>query len=137
MSLHWRIAKLAAIVYFIQGSLGIANVAFPLYLRAQGFSIAKIAWLTAVGAFPWYCKIIYGAVSDAIPLWGLRRKPYLVICSAFSSIGWCLLSVLPPNEMCLIVAMSVANLGLAATDVVTDGVGGEHSGAGTAPIYPG
>ena len=128
---------MAAVVYFIQGALGIANIAFPLYVRAQGYTVAKISWLTAVGTFPWFCKIIYGAVSDAIPLWGLRRKPYLVICSALSSLGWFFLGVFPPQEIYLVVTMSIANLGLAATDVITDGLVVEHSVAGTTQIYQG
>ena len=79
MILVKRLAWLAGLVYFVQGALGIAGIALPLYLRAQGFSITKIAFITSVSSAPWFFKIAYGAISDAFPLWRLRRKPYLII----------------------------------------------------------
>src|SRR3989338_3166699 len=135
MVLIGRLAWLAGLVYFVQGALGIAGIALPLYLRAQGFSVAKIAFIGSVASIPWFFKIAYGAISDALPLWGLRRKPHLVICSVLSSFVWVLLGVLPPREHWLILSMMIANLGLAATDVITDGLIVEYSRRGTAQIY--
>ncbi|OGW89460.1 MAG: hypothetical protein A3A73_04320 [Omnitrophica bacterium RIFCSPLOWO2_01_FULL_50_24] len=131
------VARLAAIVYFIQGSLGIASIALPLYMRAQGLSIATITLITSVSTAPWFCKILYGALSDSFPINGLRRKPYLIICSGISCLGWLLISILPPQTAFLILGLSVANLGLAATDVITDGLVVEHSVEGTAQLYQG
>jgi MFS family permease len=135
MLLNWGVVRLAAVVYFIQGALGIAGIALPLYLRAQGFSVGKIAFITAVASAPWFFKIVYGAISDAIPLWNLRRKPYLVIYCICSSLGWIFLSFAPPTERALIMTMMLANLGFAATDVITDGLVVEYSRAGTAQTY--
>lgn len=135
MLLHWGVARLAAVVYFIQGSLGIASIALPLYLRAQGFSISKITFITSIAAVPWFLKIFYGAISDAIPIFHQRRKPYLVIYAFLSCAGWVLLSLLPPREHWLILSMTIANLGLAATDVITDGLVVEYSREDTAKTY--
>ena len=137
MLLNWSVARLAAVVYFIQGSLGIAGIALPLYLRAQGFSIAKITFITSVASAPWFFKIVYGAISDALPIGGLRRKPYLIICSILSCVGWILLGLFPPYEKWLIIAMMIANLGLAAVDVITDGLVVEYSRKNTAQVYQG
>ncbi|MBI4394793.1 MAG: MFS transporter [Candidatus Omnitrophica bacterium] len=130
-----RVAWLAGLVYFVQGALGIAGIALPLYLRAQGFSVTKIVFISSVSSIPWFFKIIYGAISDAIPIWHLRRKPYLIIFSLLSSIGWVLLGILPPEQYLLIFSMMMANLGLAATDVITDGLIVEYSRKGTAQAY--
>src|SRR3989338_723388 len=135
MLFHLGVARLAAVVYFVQGSLGIAGIALPLYLRAQGFSISKIAFISSVSAAPWFFKIVYGAISDAIPLWGLRRKPYLIIYCFLSCAGWILLSLVSPGEKQLIAAMMIANLGFAATDVIADGLVVEYSRPGTAQTY--
>ncbi len=135
MLINWGVTRLAAVVYFIQGSLGIAGIAMPLYLRAQGFSVSKITFIVSIVSIPWFLKIFYGAISDAFPIFGLRRKPYLVICAFLSSLGWLLLSILPPSEKWLIVAMTTANLGLAATDVITDGLVVEYSRKGSAQAY--
>jgi len=135
MTLIGSVAWLTGIVYFVQGALGIAGIALPLYLRAQGFSVTKIAFITSVSVSPWFFKIIYGAISDALPIGGLRRKPHLLICCFLSSLGWILLGVLPPKEYWLITSMVIANLGLAATDVITDGFIVECSRRNTAQIY--
>ena len=135
MLLHRGVVRLAAIVYFVQGSLGIASISFPLYLRAQGFSIPKIAFVTSISAVPWFLKIVYGAISDAIPLWGSRRRSYLMIYVFFSCLGWFLLGLLPPKEKWIILSMTVANIGFAATDVITDGLVVEYSRSGSAQTY--
>lgn len=129
------VAWLAGLVYFIQGALGIASVALPLYLRAQGFSIAKIASISALVSAPWFFKILYGALSDAVPLFHLRRKPYLVISCFLSCAGWVLLAVVPARDAWLIISMFVFQLGLAATDVITDGLVVDYSGEGSAQTY--
>lgn len=137
MTLIGRVAWPTGIIYFVQGALGIAGVALPLYLRAQGFSVTKIAFITSISTSPWFFKIIYGAISDALPIAGLRRKPHLLICCFLSSLGWILLGILPPKEHWLIASMTIANLGLAATDVITDGFIVEYSRKGTAQFYQG
>ena len=135
LTINKGVAWLSAFVYFIQGSLGIAGIALPLYLRSQGFSIAQITFITSIASIPWFLKIFYGAISDAFPIFGLRRKPYLMIFSVLSSIGWILLGLLPPEKNFLIMSMMIANLGLAATDVITDGLVVEYSRQGSAQTY--
>jgi MFS family permease len=135
MLLNWGLVRLAAVVYFIQGALGIAGIALPLYLRNQGFSISKITFISSVAAAPWFFKIVYGVISDAIPIWKLRRKPYLIIYVLLSCLGWILLSLGPTEEKWIIMAMMIANLGFAATDVITDGLVVEYSRQGTAQMY--
>lgn len=129
------VAWLSGLVYFVQGALGLAGVALPLYLRAQEFSIAKITWITALSSAPWFFKILYGALSDAVPIFSLRRKPYLAISCVISCVGWVFLAVLPPQDVWLIGSMMIANLGLAATDVITDGLVVDYSREGSAQIY--
>lgn len=45
-----------------------------------------ISHLHSLGrALPWTCKPIYGFVSDAFPLFGYRRKPYMFLAGFFGS----------------------------------------------------
>jgi len=135
MTVNWSIARLTAVVYFIQGGLGIASIALPLYLRSLEFTIAQIAYISSLSTAPWFFKIIYGAISDAYPIGGRRRKPYLVICSIISCVGWLLLSISPPSAWAIVGCMMVAHLGLAATDVIADGLVVDHSDAESARMY--
>ncbi len=128
-------AFIAGVVYFIQGALGISGIALPLYLRGLGWSIGEITTVTAVAAFPWILKIFYGLVSDTLPLFGYRRKSYLVLASLISSCGWFLLAEIPPQKGLILTAMLLSNVGFAATDVITDGLVVEHSTGFSGPIY--
>ncbi len=130
-----RLERLAACVYFVQGSLGLAGVAFPLFLRKAGMEIHEITLLSAITGAPWFFKLIYGVLSDAIPWGGYRRKSYLMASAAAGAGGWFLLAALPFSFPGALVAGLISNLGFAFTDVVTDGLIVEHSDAAHAKRY--
>jgi hypothetical protein len=74
-----------AIVYLVEG-IGQARVGIiyqPLthYLKDIGWSALQVAAYFAVLNFPWIIKPVFGLVSDFVPLFGYRRKSYLVIAS--------------------------------------------------------
>lgn len=117
------IAILAGAVYFMQGALGVASIALPLFLRNFGLSIEEIAKLSAFVAFPWVLKIAYGLLSDAVPLFSYRRKSYLILFACLGSLGWFLLSSVNHTQISTIALCLIAsNLALAAIDVITDGL---------------
>ncbi len=128
-------AFIAGVVYFIQGALGLSGITLPLYLRGLGWSVGDVTAVTAIAALPWIFKIFYGLLSDTLPLFGYRRKTYLVLASFISASGWLVLSLLPTASHMIIGAMMLSNLGFAATDVITDGLVVEHSTGFSGPIY--
>lgn len=128
-------AALAALIYFLQGSLGIAGISLLLYLRHLGWSIPKITGVMSLGAVPWIFKIFYGLISDCFPLAGYRRKSYLVLCSMAASAGWLLLAREPDSQSNIFFALLVTNAAFAATDVIADALIVEHSTAVSSPIY--
>lgn len=129
------VAWIVGLVYFTQGALGVSSVALLLYLRSLEWTIAQVTMVMSGAAFPWLLKIFYGILSDSFPLFGFRRKSYLICFLFVSSLGWLGLIVFPSNFGGIFVAMLMTNLGLAATDVVTDGLIVEHSTAVTSHIY--
>ncbi|KAL3659882.1 hypothetical protein V7S43_015184 [Phytophthora oleae] len=56
------------------------------FLNASG---TQVTTATTLVVLPWSFKCFYGILSDCVPLWGYRRRPWMVI-------GWliCLLSLL-------------------------------------------
>ena len=34
----------------------------------------------AIAHVPWMIKPLYGLITDSLPIWGRRRRPYLIIC---------------------------------------------------------
>lgn len=129
------IARIAALVYFVQGALGISGIALPLFLRGLDWSVTEITTVSSIAAVPWILKILYGLISDVFPLFGYRRKTYLVLCSLISSAGWLSLVLLPSEKSWIFASLLLANLGFAATDVIMDGLIVEHSTHVTSSIY--
>lgn len=122
-----KIAKLAAVVYFIQGALGISAVAMPVFFRRLGWSVSDIAVIASLASLPWIFKIVFGFLSDSIPVFGYRRKSYLFFYLACSVVGWCAVSFWGTEKWMILISLWVANLGFAGTDVITDGLIVEHS----------
>jgi len=105
------------LVYFAQG-IGQAGalISQPLmyYLKSLGMTTDQVAGLLAVLTVPWIIKPAYGLLSDFIPLFGYRRKSYLVLMNGLAAGGFLWLTDLTvPN-------MIVVALFLTASDVLVD-----------------
>ncbi|OQW36948.1 MAG: hypothetical protein A4E19_14530 [Nitrospira sp. SG-bin1] len=108
------------LVYFAQGlSCGLLAQPFTYYLKSHGMAVDTVTTVFAVAALPWMIKPLYGLLIDFIPLWGYRRKTYLMMTAGLAAIGFLgLIQFASPHVM--IWALLVATLGIAATDVVVD-----------------
>lgn len=68
-----------SLVYLVQGLLGLSRLAvFTFFKDDLGLSPATVGILTGLGAAPWVIKPLYGFLSDSVPLFGYRRRSYLV-----------------------------------------------------------
>jgi predicted MFS family arabinose efflux permease len=82
-----RLMWFFAIVYTVEG-IGQAKVGVlwqPLthFLKeTQGWTTVQISVSLAVLDVPWMVKPLYGLVSDVLPLFGYRRRGYLVVANA-------------------------------------------------------
>jgi MFS family permease len=74
-----------AIVYLVEGTgqarVGIVYQPLTHYLKDLGWTALQVAAYFAVLNFPWVIKPVFGLVSDFVPLFGYRRKSYLIIAS--------------------------------------------------------
>lgn len=83
-----------AIVYLVEGigqaRVGIIYQPLTAYLKVGGWTPVEVAAYFAVLNFPWIIKPAFGIVSDFVPLFGYRRKSYLVVASlcAAGAYGW-------------------------------------------------
>lgn len=116
-------ATLVAIltVYFVQGALGIADLTTSLFLKDElGLSPADLAALTGLFGLPWIIKPFYGLTTDRLPIFGLRRRPYLVGAGLLGCIGFAALATTVHTPRQALVAAITYNLGIAFSDVVVD-----------------
>src|SRR6266849_575514 len=96
-----RLAILFAVVYFAQGMWSLPNQTLIITLKERGLSAGQVATFFTFSIIPWLIKPAYGLLSDFVPLFGQRRRSYLLLTS-------------------LLAAGAGLALGLAFTDVLVD-----------------
>ncbi|KAJ6897691.1 hypothetical protein NC652_024486 [Populus alba x Populus x berolinensis] len=52
----------------------------------------KAAVISGFSALPWLIKPLYGFISDSVPLFGYRRRSYLVLSGLLGALSWSLMS---------------------------------------------
>jgi MFS family permease len=117
-----RLMLFFAIVYTVEG-IGQAKVGViwqPLthYLKeTQNWDPVQIATSLAVLDVPWVIKPLYGMVSDFLPLFGYRRRPYLLVANAgaVAAFVWTT-QVLAPTP--LVFALLLTSIAMAASSTV-------------------
>jgi predicted MFS family arabinose efflux permease len=115
-----RLLLFFALVYVVEGLGQIGGlVAQPLnyYLKAaQGWSPLQITAFITLFNIPWIIKPVYGLVSDFIPLFGYRRKSYLVIANIAAIIGYLWAATLEaPHELLLALMITAYAMAISST----------------------
>lgn len=120
-----RLIVLFGLVYFCQGfAQHVGLVSQPLqffFKQALGLNPAQVTEYLAVLTIPWTIKPLYGLVSDFIPLFGYRRKTWLLVTNALAASGFLWMFGLD-NPATIVTALMLTAFGTAASDVIIDAV---------------
>jgi MFS family permease len=109
-----------AVVYLVEG-IGQARVGIiyqPLthYLKEIGWTALQVTAYFAVLNFPWVIKPVFGLVSDFVPLFGYRRKSYLIVASLCAVVGYAGIARLSePGEFALLLLLTSYAMATAST----------------------
>jgi folate/biopterin transporter len=117
--------ELAALlsVYFIQGILGLARLAVSFFLKDElGFSPAQMGALLGIAALPWVIKPLLGLLSDGFPLWGYRRRSYLLLSGLAGAVSWLALGAWVHSAWQATLVLLLTSLSVAVADVIADSV---------------
>lgn len=109
------------LVYFVQGILGLARLAVSFFLKDDlGMTPAEVSAMLGIVALPWTIKPLFGFMSDGLPIFGYRRRPYLLLSAVLGAVSWIALGTVveTPWQATLIVALS--SLSVAISDVIAD-----------------
>ncbi|ERM93486.1 hypothetical protein AMTR_s00004p00014350 [Amborella trichopoda] len=110
-----------AMVYFVQGVLGLSRLAVSFYLKDDlHLDPAETAVISGVSAFPWLIKPIYGFISDSYALFGYRRRSYLVLSGLLGAVSWGLMATLVNSKYNAALCILLGSLSVAFADVVVD-----------------
>jgi folate/biopterin transporter len=112
-----------SLVYLVQGLLGLSRLAiFTFFKDDLKLDPAAVGLLTGLGMAPWVVKPIYGFLSDSVPLWGYRRRSYLILCGAAGAASWAALAGPVDTASAAVMALVVGSLSTACADVVADSI---------------
>ncbi|XP_020256089.1 folate-biopterin transporter 1, chloroplastic [Asparagus officinalis] len=110
-----------AIVYFVQGVLGLARLAVSFYLKDDlHLDPAETAVVSGFSSLPWLIKPVYGFISDSIPLFGYRRRSYLILSGLLGALSWCLMATFVDSKYSATFCILLGSLSVAFSDVVVD-----------------
>ena len=115
-------------VYFIAGATSLAGVASTFYFKDDlHLSIAQVQILASIGIIPWSTKPLYGILSDRVPVYGFRRKPYLIFAGFLGSSGYLMMAWFVHGFRGVLIATLLSAIGFALADVIVDGIVAERS----------
>eukprot|EP00898_Chlorokybus_atmophyticus_P001084 jgi/Chlat1/1977/Chrsp158S02283 len=101
-------------------SIGTGFGADYYYKDVQKLEPASSQQYVAIADIPWAIKPVYGLISDSLPLFGLHRRPYIIISGALGIVAWLWLAAgsISPAVACF--CFFLANLSIGFPDVVID-----------------
>ncbi len=123
----WGLSILFGVLYFSQGVAepgeGLIGQPVRSSLYRWNYSVDQITTFAFVIALPWMLKPLWGLLTDFVPLWGSRRRVYLILASGLTTAGLAFLAVFPPQAgtiYTLLPVLLMACIGVAVADVAAD-----------------
>ncbi|MBH8560728.1 folate/biopterin family MFS transporter [Nostoc sp. CENA67] len=120
---HEPSAELIAIltVYFVQGVIGLARLAVSFFLKDELLlSPSQVSALLGIVTLPWIIKPAFGFISDGLPIFGYRRRPYLVLAGILGAISWVSMATIVHTSWAATVTIAITSLSVAISDVIVD-----------------
>jgi MFS family permease len=115
-----RLMWFFAVVYVVEGLGqvgGLISQPLAYYLKeTQGWTPLQVTASLSVITFPWVIKPVWGIVSDFVPLFGYRRKAYLLLASivATGAYAW-ITQIAAPGKLISVLLMSAYAMAIIST----------------------
>jgi folate/biopterin transporter len=111
------------VVYFVQGILGLARLATSFFLKDDlGLSPAEVAAIMGVVSLPWVIKPLFGFLSDSLPIFGYRRRSYLLFSSILGCGAWAAMGTVVHSPLAAMITITLCSLAIAVSDVIVDSI---------------
>ncbi|XP_021297075.1 probable folate-biopterin transporter 3 [Herrania umbratica] len=129
--LHWSFVLGVVIVYGIsQGfGVGLSRVSTQYYMKdVQKVQPSQAQVLIGVIHFPWIVKPLWGLLTDVVPIFGYRRRPYFIFAGVLGVISMLVLSLHKSLHLAFALLSLVAgSAGIAIADVAIDACVTQHT----------
>ncbi|HUC85568.1 MAG TPA: hypothetical protein VL970_10280 [Candidatus Acidoferrales bacterium] len=93
-----------------------------LLMKNMGLDSNKAATFTSLAILPWTFKVVAGLLVDGVPLFGSRRRVYLLGSALTASILWLLMGIYPGNYNALLALVLGMNLAIVFGSTTSGGL---------------
>ena len=116
------------LVYLVAGASGFASIAETFWVRERlGLSAADLLALSAWLTVPWTLKMVFGHLVDTVPVFGSRRRAYVLAGALLHAAAYLALAAAAagrtgplPTEAAYVAASLAAVVRLVVQDSVAD-----------------
>ena len=120
---YYIMVGLGAFVTTLAQPAVIGRLPLQLLLKNElHFNAQTLAAFLLVVSFPWNVKPIAGILSDTFPLFGTRRRHYMLLAASLAAVCWFLLGIVPRAHAPLLLAAFGANIFLVVASTVMGGL---------------
>jgi MFS family permease len=120
-----RLLVFFALVYVVEGMgqiVGLISQPLNFYLKeALGWTPVQVTAFITVFNLPWVIKPLYGLISDFVPLFGYRRKSYLIVANVLAIGGYLWITQLTAASD-LLIALSLTAYAMAISSTLCGAV---------------
>ena len=101
----------------------IGRLPFSLLLKNELHMPAhRVATFWAIATIAWYIKPLFGLIADAYPLFGTRRRGYLLTGATLCSMFWLAFIVVPHDYVPFVIVTTLLNISMAFVATVVGGL---------------
>jgi predicted MFS family arabinose efflux permease len=120
---YYVMVGLGAFVTTITQPAVIGRLPLQLLLKNQlHFNAQTLAAFLVVSTFAWNVKPLAGILSDAFPLFGTRRRHYMLLGAGMAAVCWFLIGVVPRSYLPLLLAAFGVNTFMVVSSTVMGGL---------------
>jgi MFS family permease len=115
-----RLLVFFALVYVVEGMgqiVGLISQPLNYYLKeALGWTPVEVTAFITVFNLPWVIKPLYGLISDFVPLFGYRRKSYLIVANVLAIGGYLWITKLTaPGDLLIALSLTAYAMAISST----------------------
>ncbi|KAL5558254.1 hypothetical protein UlMin_034465, partial [Ulmus minor] len=131
METHWSFVLGVVVVYGISQGLGgaLVRVGTEYYMKdVQKVQPSEAQIYAGITSIPWLVKPLWGLLTDVLPVFGYRRRPYLILAGTLGVISMLMLSASEKLHLVLaLVFLTGGSAGAAIADVTIDACVAQNS----------
>ncbi|KAL8108812.1 putative folate-biopterin transporter 2 [Apium graveolens] len=131
--MHWSFVFGVLMVYGVSQGLGgaLARVGTEYYMKdVQKVQPSEAQVYSGITNIPWLVKPVWGLLTDVVPVFGYRRRPYFIFAGIFGLISMLFLSLHKNLHIVFaLLSLLVGSAGVAIADVTIDACVAQKSGS--------